>query len=205
LSKASRYPIPADTLRTEQTILRSRFITTIGRASTVEDARAFIGAVAEEYADASHNCWAYVVGPPADSSRAGMSDAGEPHGTAGRPMLDVLLGSGVGDIVAVVTRYFGGTKLGKGGLSRAYSSGVKLALENLSLAEFIRTAAFEVRLRYADVEPIKALLPELEASITEESYGTDVALTVRLPEEHAAEFRRAVAGITSGTAEVESV
>jgi uncharacterized YigZ family protein len=203
LSRPSRYPIPAETVRVEQAILKSRFIATIGRAGSVEDARSFIASVAEEYADATHNCWAYVVGPPGDSSRAGMSDAGEPHGTAGRPMLDVLLGSGVGDVVAVVTRYFGGTKLGKGGLSRAYSGGVKDALQNVALTEFVRTTAVRIGLRYADLEAVKAALPGFEARVTEEEYGTDVTLAVVLPEERADGFEEAVAGITNGRAVTE--
>ena len=132
-----------------------------------------------------------------------MSDAGEPHGTAGRPMLDVLLGSGVGDIVAVVTRYFGGTKLGKGGLSRAYSGGVKLALESMTLAEFVRTTVLGITLRYADLEAVRAALPGFEARATEERYGIDVTLAVLLPEERADDFEKAVAGITNGRAVIE--
>ena len=110
MTASSRYPVPAATHRVEQEISRSRFITTIGRASTVEEAQAFIRAVADEFRDATHNCWAYVVGPPGDTGRIGMSDAGEPHGTAGRPMLNALLHAPVGDVVAVVTRYYGGTQ-----------------------------------------------------------------------------------------------
>ena len=131
MSGASRYPVPAAAHRVEQEISRSRFITTIGRAPTVEEAQAFIRAVADEFRGATHNCWAYVVGPPGDTGRIGMSDAGEPHGTAGRPMLNALLHAPVGDVVAVVTRYYGGTKLGTGGLVRAYSSTLQLALDGM--------------------------------------------------------------------------
>ena len=95
MTAPSRYPIPAATCRTEETILRSRFITTVAHADTVEKAKAFIKGVSEEFSDTNHNCWAFVVGSPGDTSHVGMSDAGEPHGTAGRPMLNVLLGSGV--------------------------------------------------------------------------------------------------------------
>jgi len=109
---AGRYHIPAGAVRVEEEIKRSRFITSLAPAPTVEAARALIAAVSAEFADANHNCWAYVVGPPGSTGQIGMSDDGEPHGTAGRPMLNVLLHSGIGDIVAVVTRYFGGTLLG---------------------------------------------------------------------------------------------
>jgi len=203
MSAPPRYDIPAVTSRTEETILRSRFITTVGHADSIDDARAFIGRVSEEFADANHNCWAYVVGPPGDTSRVGMSDAGEPHGTAGRPMLDVLLGSGVGDVVAVVTRYFGGTKLGKGGLVRAYGNGVKAALETLEVTELVQTVSLRVTIGYADVSPFKHSLPQFEANVTEEDYGTDVVLHVVLPEEHEAAFTEAVAGMTNGRGTVE--
>lgn len=199
----SRYPIPAATCRTEETILRSRFIATVAHADTVEAARALISEISEEFKDANHNCWAYVVGPPGDTSRVGMSDAGEPHGTAGRPMLRVLLGSGVGDIVAVVTRYFGGTKLGKGGLVRAYSGGVKAALEALELRELVQTVTLRVTIAYAEVASFKHSLPQFEGKVTEESYGTDVVMVVVLPEEHEAGFAETLAGVTSGRATIE--
>ena len=205
MTAPSRYPIPAATCRTEETILRSRFITTVAHADTVEAARAFISKISEEFSDTNHNCWAYVVGPPGDTSRVGMSDAGEPHGTAGRPMLNVLLGSGVGDVVAVVTRYFGGTKLGKGGLVRAYSSGVKAAMEALERRELVQQVKLRVTVAYPDVSPLKHSLPQFEAEATGEDYGTDVTLVIVLPEEHAESFTEALAGMTGGKAVVEPV
>jgi uncharacterized YigZ family protein len=203
MTAPSRYHIPAETCRAEETILRSRFISTVAHADTIESAKAFISEISEEFRDANHNCWAYVIGPPGDTSRVGMSDAGEPHGTAGRPMLNVLLGSGVGDIVAVVTRYFGGTKLGKGGLVRAYSGGVKAALEVLELKELVQTATLKVTVAYSDVSSLKHSLPQFEAEVTEENYGTDVAMVIVLPEEHAGNFMDALAGMTNGKAAVE--
>ena len=128
---SARYPIPARTHRVEEEIQRSRFITTLAHTPTLDEARAFVQQMKAEFGDASHNCWAYVVGPPGSSAQIGMSDDGEPHGTAGKPMLTVLLHADVGDVTAVVTRYFGGTKLGKGGLVRAYSGGVQQALATL--------------------------------------------------------------------------
>ena len=92
---AGRYPIPAGAVRVEEEIKRSRFITTLAPAQTLEAARAFVAQISAEFDDATHNCWAYVVGPPGSTSQIGMSDDGEPHGTAGRPMLNVLLHAGV--------------------------------------------------------------------------------------------------------------
>jgi uncharacterized YigZ family protein len=198
-----RYPIPAGRHRVEETRDRSRFVTTVGHASTIEEARAFVDDVASEFPDATHNCWAYVVGPPGDTSRVGMSDAGEPHGTAGRPMLDVLLGSGLGDVAAVVTRYYGGRKLGKGGLVRAYAGGVKLALDGLPRSEFVRTVDLRVALPYEAVSQFKNLLPEFEAETLDESYATNASFRVRLPEERKSGFEEALRGITAGRAAVE--
>jgi len=200
---SQRYPIPAGRHRVDETRDRSRFITTVGRATSDREAKAFIAEVAAEFPDATHNCWAYVAGPPADTSHVGMSDAGEPHGTAGRPMLDVLLGSGLGEVVAVVTRYYGGRKLGKGGLVRAYAGGVKLALENLPVTEYVSTVELRVVLPYSTVSHFKNLLGEFEAEALEETYTTDAVFRVRLPQEHAVSFREALEGITNGRAVIE--
>ncbi len=199
-----RYPIPARRHRVEEEIRRSRFITTLSYAPTVEAARAFIQSIRAEFPDATHNVWAYVVGPPGSSARAGYSDDGEPHGTAGRPAWTVLLHSGVGDIVAVITRYFGGTKLGKGGLVRAYSDGVKLALASLPLAEHRLTADLDVVIPYAFVGPLQRLLPDYEAEILAEDYGADVGYRLRLPAEQVAPFTAALIGLTNGAALIEA-
>ncbi|MCK4513129.1 YigZ family protein [bacterium] len=198
-----RYAIPATRRRVEETILRSRFVTTVGHASSVDEARAFISAVSSEFPDATHNCWAYVIGPPGDTSRVGMSDAGEPHGTAGRPMLTVLVHSGVGDIAAVVTRYYGGTKLGKGGLVRAYSGGVKNAIEGLPTKMLIASITLTLIIDYASVDPVKWILPNLEAHVLSEDYATRVTLEIELPEERADELTESVSGLTKGTALIE--
>jgi len=203
MSRLGRYAIPGDTHRVETTILRSRFVTTIGHAPTVDEARAFIARVSDEFPEATHNCWAFVVGPPGDTSHVGMSDAGEPHGTAGKPMLAVLLGSGLGDIVAVVTRYYGGTKLGRGGLARAYSGGVKAVLEDLPRAERVSKTRLRVGLGYEAVDPVRRILDDHEAQVSDENYGAGVTLTIDLPDERVDAFVEQVAGITKGTATVE--
>lgn len=200
-----RYPVPAQTHRVEEEILRSRFITTVGYTPSVEAARALIAAVKEEFADATHNCWAYLVGPPGNTSQIGYSDDGEPHGTAGRPMFTVLQHSGLGDITAVVTRYFGGTKLGKGGLVRAYSGGVQYALEDLPRREHVPTAELLVIIDYAHVTPVQRLLPDFEAKIQGEEYAADVTYRIRLPEEQAQAFAEALVGLTNGAVLVEWV
>jgi uncharacterized YigZ family protein len=200
---SERYPIPGGRHRVEEEILRSRFITTVGHAPTVDEARAFIASVSEEFSDASHNCWAYVVGPPGSTAQIGVSDDGEPHGTAGRPMLTVLLHSGVGEIVAVVTRYFGGTLLGKGGLVKAYSGGVQFALESLPLIEKVPKAELLVVIDYANVTPVQRMLPDYEASVLSEEYAIDVTYHLEIPVEHVERFTADLAELTNGQALVE--
>jgi uncharacterized YigZ family protein len=200
---SERYSIPGGRHRVEEEILRSRFITTVGHAPTVDEARAFIAAVSEEFADASHNCWAYVVGPPGSTAQIGMSDDGEPHGTAGRPMLTVLLHSGIGEMVAVVTRYFGGTLLGKGGLVKAYSGGVQFALESLPLVEKVPKAELLMVIDYTNVTPVQRMLPDYEASVLSEEYAIDVTYHLEIPVENVERFTVDLAELTNGQALVE--
>jgi uncharacterized YigZ family protein len=165
------YAVPACVHRVEQSIERSRFIATIGRAASPDEARAFIDTVRAEFPDATHNCWAFVAGPPGDTAAIGMSDAGEPHGTAGRPMLDVLLHSDVGEAAVVVTRYYGGIKLGKGGLVRAYGGAVQHALASLPRVERVERVTLSITVEYADVEALRRMLAEYGAEVLAEKYG----------------------------------
>lgn len=200
---SDRYSIPAAQHRVEEEIKRSRFITTVAHTPSLETARDFIASVRTEYADASHNCWAYVVGPPGSTSQIGMSDDGEPHGSAGRPMLTVLLHSGIGDIAAVVTRYFGGTLLGVGGLVRAYSGGVQLALASLPTVERVPATLLDVLLDYGAVTPFQRMLPEYEAVVVEQEFGVDAAFRIKLPLSQVDAFRSAIIEMTHGQALVE--
>ncbi|MFN2165935.1 MAG: YigZ family protein [Anaerolineae bacterium] len=200
---SDRYPIPAARHRVEEEINRSRFITTVGHTPTVEEARAFIQAVRAEFADASHNCWAYVAGPPGSTAQIGMSDDGEPHGTAGKPMLTVLLHSNVGEVCAVVTRYFGGTLLGKGGLVKAYSGGVQLALESMPRAERVPSADVTLVVDYSTITPLQRLLPDYEVAVNGEEYGVDVTYLLTLPLEQLDGFQTAVTELTNGQALLE--
>ena len=198
----SRYPVPASRTRVEEVILRSRFITTVTPVTTPEEARAFIAEMRAEFADASHNCYAFVAGPPGSTAQIGMSDDGEPSGTAGRPMLAVLLGSGVGDIAVVVTRYFGGIKLGTGGLVRAYGGGVKAVLAALPVTEKIAYIDMIASGPYHWVAPVGRLLSEHEAHIVDQTYTADVTWQLRVPEERAAGLAAALVDLSHGEIEV---
>ncbi|WP_404341617.1 YigZ family protein [Pseudoalteromonas mariniglutinosa] len=127
----SEYQYPAAAVVYQEEIKKSTFIVHLAHTSTLAAAKTFIKEIQEKYSDARHNCWAYVAGHPGGSHVYGFSDDGEPSGTAGKPILNVLTGSGVGEITAVVTRYFGGVKLGTGGLVRAYGGSVNNAMKEL--------------------------------------------------------------------------
>ena len=192
------YQIPAKIYRTEETIKRSRFIATVAHAFTEEDAKAFISIVKNEFRDATHNCWAYVAGPPGDTARIGMSDDGEPHGTAGKPILSVLLHSEIGEIVAVVTRYFGGTKLGTGGLVRAYSGSVKNALAGLSIIEKRDVITLTAILDYSKIMAVKQMIDSFDSEIIEEKYEADVSFKIELPKNKQDRFISAITDLTGG-------
>jgi uncharacterized YigZ family protein len=199
----SRYLIPAATYQVEEEIKRSRFITTVAWAPTVAAARAHIAAVSAKFADASHNCWAYRIGPPDSTGQMGMSDDGEPHGTAGRPMLTVVEHSPVGDLAVVVTRYFGGTLLGTGGLVKAYSGGVQLALASLPTIWKVPKSTLEIVLDYSSVTPLQRLLPTFEAEITGQEFGQDVTFRITVPREQEDELVRTLTDLTHGQALIE--
>ena len=196
----TRYPIPAAPHRRTDVIQRSRFVTTIERVATVEEAEAFVRRMKAEFPDASHNCWAYVVGPPGSTSRVGMSDDGEPHNSAGRPMLTVLLHAGVGDVAAVVTRWFGGTKLGTGGLVRAYSGCVQEAMKELTLAERVELVRARVEVDHASVSALQRLLPDHEANVVGQEWGAAAVFELELPVAGVESLRVALANLTRGRA-----
>lgn len=196
----SAYLIPAATHRTELVISRSRFIATVAHAASPADARAFIDAMRAEFPDATHNCWAYVAGPPGDTAQIGMSDAGEPHGTAGRPMLDVLLHSGVGEVAAVVTRYYGGVKLGTGGLVKAYGGAVQNTLATLSATRRVERSRLEVSVTYADVDSLRRAIQECEGELISEHYAEQVLYEVAVPVDLLERFSRLVRDRTAGRA-----
>jgi uncharacterized YigZ family protein len=171
-----RYRIPALETRTEIKVENSRFIATIAPAFSVDAAKSFIKKMKTEFSDASHNVPAFVIGH-GSSVIAHCSDDGEPSGTAGRPALAVLQGSGLGDATVVVTRYFGGTKLGKGGLVRAYSDAVREVLRLVPLAEKVPTHTVMTSIPYSLYQVVKELIQEHHGKIEDEEFGIDVTIT----------------------------
>jgi uncharacterized YigZ family protein len=201
VSEASPRPLPGEFLvRFAEETRRSRFITSLGHAPARDAARLFIDAVRREFPDATHHCWAYAAGAPGDTAQAGQSDDGEPRGTAGRPMLAQLLHSGTGEVVAVATRYFGGVKLGTGGLTRAYRHGVEQALALLPVREKMTAVLLEVVVGYTHINRLYRLLPEYQAAIVREDFSLRARFRLRLPDDRLAAFLEALRDATDGTA-----
>jgi uncharacterized YigZ family protein len=196
----SRYPIPARETRIEILVVNSRFIATAAPVFSVDEAKEFVARIRAEFSDASHNVSAYLVGHGA-SVIAHCHDDGEPSGTAGRPALAVLQGSGLGDAAVVVTRYFGGTKLGTGGLVRAYSDAVRAVLEILPRAEKVPTHTVLVATPYPFFERIRLAIEAHRGEILDEEYAADVTVTARFPVEHLDGFQAALQEMSNGTLE----
>lgn len=200
-----RYNIPAGRHRVDEEIEKSLFITSVGHAPNAEAARAFVEDIRREFPDATHNCWAFASGKPGDTTSVGMSDDGEPSGTAGRPMLSVLLHGDVGEVVVVVTRYFGGVKLGTGGLVRAYTGCVQQALASLPTKRFMVMKQLLVSVAYAEVDVMLRIFPAFEVTLIAQDFAADVLFELELPDDRLEGFVREVTERTHGRATVDVV
>ena len=174
---------------------KSVFIGYCDRVTTEDEAQAFIKEIKEKHRDATHNCYGYVM-------KGGIlcrySDDGEPQGTAGKPILDMLVKSGVDDVCVVVTRYFGGTLLGTGGLVHAYSQGAKLAVEAAGVAKFENYVVLKVACSYSDYQRIGLELERIDAIIDSTDYSDSVAVTFAVKEKFADEISRKISEISAG-------
>ncbi|MBX3064473.1 MAG: YigZ family protein [Anaerolineae bacterium] len=197
---SKKYRIPTATIRMETEVSKSRFIATVGMAATATDARAFIAAIRTEMPDASHHVYAFRAGY-GSSVTEGVSDDGEPTGTSGPPILNVLRGSEIGDIVMVVTRYFGGIKLGTGGLVRAYSDAARSALALLTTHEKVELCQLGLTVPYALYERIKQTVEQYSACIDDEAFEAEVTLFVTLPVEQVEAFTVTLRDLSAGKIE----
>lgn len=174
---------------------KSRFIATTRPVETEEEAQVFIAEMRKKYWDASHNCFAYVLGENDEIMRAG--DDGEPAQTAGRPILDVLTGAGLHNACIVVTRYFGGTLLGTGGLVRAYSGAAQEGLKNSVVLEKRLAHKLEVKTDYSDLGKIQYITAEAGITVLDNEYSDTVSLTLLVPVAESDGFSKK---LTEGTA-----
>lgn len=185
----------------EITEKKSRFIATVRPVETEEEAAAFIAEMKKRYWDASHNCSAFVIGEENPLTRC--SDDGEPAQTAGRPMLDVLLGAEVYNACAVVTRYFGGTLLGTGGLVRAYSKAVREGLLNCVILEKCLADRLRLSTDYSGLGKLQYILSEAGIAVLDSQYGEAVEMTILAPASQSRQIRKNITEGTNGRCGIE--
>ena len=187
--------------REEETVKRSRFIVTVGRAASPEAAHVFIEKIREEHSQATHNCWAFNAGEPGSTAQVGASDDGEPKGTAGRPMLTAVLHSGIGEVVVVVTRYFGGILLGAGGLVRAYSRGAAEAVNACGVGVMHPTLRILVDVPYAMLSRVEFFLKSAPVLVEDKAFAEQVTLTLLVRDTDAAALEAKLIDLSEGTLE----
>ncbi|MGD2114863.1 MAG: YigZ family protein [Acidobacteriota bacterium] len=193
------YLAPAREARAEIRDRGSRFLAVVGPATDERTVQASLEALREELPDATHHCWAARLGaPPLERS----SDAGEPAGTAGIPILQVLRGAALSDVVAVVVRWFGGTKLGKGGLARAYAGATREAVEILPRVRKVPAVELAVELPYELIGAVKRLINPPGVELTGEDYGASVRLRLTIHEAERDAFEAALADLRLAAEEV---
>ena len=180
---------------------KSRFIATLKAVSSEEEAAAFIAGIKKQYWDAKHNCTAFVIGEDAQTTRC--SDDGEPSGTAGRPMLNVLTSAGLTNVCVVVTRYFGGTLLGTGGLIRAYQEAVKEGLSNCVIVQRVSATGYSVETDYNGAGKLQNLFGRENVIVENSDFSEKVIFTILLLKEQEEEILKKIADLTLGAATVK--
>ncbi|MBS3751930.1 MAG: YigZ family protein [Anaerolineales bacterium] len=193
----SDHLVPLGKPEKEIRVKNSRFVASLSLATSVKSANAFIQYIEKKYPDASHHVPAYIIGH-GTSKISHANDDGEPSGTAGRPALAVLEGSGLGDVVVIITRYFGGTKLGTGGLVRAYSDAVRSVLSVTPKAKKVKAHLIELSLPYSYYETISKMVREFGGKEYDADFGGDVKLTIHIPSSSFDKFKIKLLEITSG-------
>lgn len=194
------YTVLADLVESVTEEKNSEFLTFLHPVNSREDAMAYIALYREQYPDANHVCWAYVIGNTRQPLTQAFSDDGEPSGTAGKPMLHVLTEREVGNSLAVVVRYFGGIKLGAGGLVRAYSAAVSDAVGRATLTRVTPKVQLRVHVDFARETKIRHLANHYQGQILQVSYAADVMLEICLPADQSEQFQQQVINETAGAA-----
>lgn len=189
---------PAEAVSITAEIKKSRFITLLAPTNGVEAAKAFVQLCRQQHPAAVHHCWAYIAGAPDDSQQLGFSDDGEPSGTAGKPMLAQLTGSGLGEISAVVVRYYGGIQLGTGGLVKAYGGGVQQALKLVTPVERIPQTVRQLRCGYPQLPWVETVMNLVGGRIVTGEYGESIILTLSMPANRLAEADEKLRDLSRG-------
>jgi uncharacterized YigZ family protein len=176
------YPIPQAQAQAEIEIKKSRFIGLAKHIASREAGMQWLAEVKATYPDARHHCWAYLLGNPTCATNAGMGDDGEPSGTAGKPILNVLQHKGIGDIMLIVVRYFGGIKLGAGGLTRAYGQAAQAVMSILPIQTFIPMKNLVIRCDYAQEQSVRHWVALAQGSVLTVDYQAPLSMLVSIPE-----------------------
>ncbi len=199
------YPIPQSAVVFEEEIKKSRFITYIQHTQGLAQAKAFWQEIRNLHPNARHHCWATVAAQPNNSQFFGFSDDGEPAGTAGKPMLSTLQGSGIGEISVVVVRYYGGILLGTGGLVRAYSNGVQQALKLLATTLKVERKRYEIWCDYGQVNWIQLLCEQYDIQIQAQDFQVNVRFELGISDDKLVSFEQELTTRSAGQLAVRAL
>lgn len=198
------YLVPLTEIRRGQTVVNSRFIATLAPAFSIDEARAFMKRIREEFADASHNVPVYIIGG-GNTVTEYFSDDGEPSGTSGKPALTVLRGSGLGDAVLVITRYFGGTLLGTGGLVKAYTEAAQSVVNAVERGQRVPVHVAMAAIPYNLLERVRIFTTKNHGKILGEDYAGDITLTLQFPVENFEDFQADMRELSAGRIQAEVI
>ncbi len=200
-----QYPIPKSAVVFEEEIKKSRFMTYVAHTPGLERAKLFWREIKRLHPDARHHCWACVADTPSDSLALGFSDDGEPAGCAGKPMLNVLLGSGIGEISAVVVRYYGGILLGTGGLVRAYANGVRQALRLVETQLKTQRQGYLLVCDYGLAQRVRLLCEKYDVLIEAQDFRADVRFELGVSGDKLAPFQQELTACSAGALQLRRV
>jgi uncharacterized YigZ family protein len=198
------YDVPLNEIRREHLVVNSRFIATLAPAFSIDAARAFMARIKGEFADANHHVPVYMIGG-GNTVTEYFSDDGEPAGTAGKPALAVLRGSGLGDVVLVITRYFGGTLLGTGGLVKAYTESAQLVVHAVGRGRRVEAYVVMAAIPYNLLERMRLLVTRHKGEVLGEEFAGDITLTMQLPVDEYEAFQLAFRDLSAGKLQAEII
>jgi uncharacterized YigZ family protein len=198
------YSVPLNEVRREHVVVNSRFIATLAPVFSMDEARAFIARIKKEFGDASHNVPAYIIGG-GNTVTEYFSDDGEPSGTAGKPALAVLRGSGLGDVAIVITRYFGGTLLGTGGLVKAYTESTQMVVSAVERGLRIPVHVAMVAIPYTLLERVRLLITRQRGEILDEDFAGDIMMTLQFPVDSFEAFQHELREMSAGRLKAEVI
>jgi len=198
------YSVPLHEIRREHVVVNSKFIATLTPVFSTDEARAFITRIKKEFADASHNVPAYIIGG-GNTVTEFCSDDGEPAGTAGKPALAVLRGSGLGDVAIVVTRYFGGTLLGTGGLVRAYTESTQMAANAVGRGRRVAVHVVLIVIPYNLLERVRLMVKRHHGEVFDEDFAADITMTLQFPVDSFDTFQIELSELSAGKLKAEVI